>query len=293
MHRTTGVGTLRLFLIGSTIAVLCGCASAPSPTKASPNPKPAPPTDIELVRLDLSATLQSRQTVAVDNPYGDVRLRFGGFKDEIEIHSVAQEPALAHPIALQPGVVDGRYLIAPRLPANTLVAEGQRLDLVVFVPLGHSVTARTERGIIESRGIRADIDLHSVSGDIAIRGTQGSIHAATGAGNIEASLLSAPPGAKQKLATSTGEIVLAVNDKLDADIEMATSAAFATEYSLKIDQLPGKEPNKRAFASIGEANSSLIVESRRGEIRLLRWTGFTSADGTPVEEDEQADTDSD
>jgi hypothetical protein len=287
------VGTLRLFLIGSVIAVLCGCASAPSSPNTSPVAEAAPPLDTQLVRLDLSAVLEADQAVVVDNPYGDVRLRFGGYKDQLEIHAVAQEPQRAKAIALQPGVVDGRYLIAPRLPANTLVAEGQRLDLVIFVPLGHPVVARTERGVIESRGIRADIDLHSVSGDIAIRGTKGSVHAETGAGNIEASLLSAPPGAKQRLATGTGEIVLAVNDKLDAEIEMATSAAFATEYSLKVEQLPGKEPNKRAFASIGEENSSLIVESRRGEIRLLRWTGFTSADGTPVEEDEQADTDSD
>jgi hypothetical protein len=287
------VGTLRLFLIGSTFAVLCGCASAPLSPTTSPVAERASPPDAQLVRLDLSATLEAGQAVAVDNPYGDVRLRFGGYEDKLEIHSVAQEPDRAKPIALQPGVVDGRYLIAPRLPAGTLVVEGQRLDLVVFVPLGHPVVARTERGVIESRGIRADIDLHSTSGDIAIRGTKGSVHAETGAGNIEASLLSAPRGAKQRLATGTGEIVLAVNDKLDAEVEMATSAAFATEYSLKIKQLPGKEPNKRAFASIGEENSSLLVESLRGEIRLLRWTGFTSADGTPVEEDEQADTDSD
>lgn len=247
----------------------------------------------ELIRQDFSATLTDAQPVVVDNPYGDVRLRFGGYKEQLEIQVVAQKPAKASSILVQPGIADGTYRIAPRLPPDTLVVEGQRLDLVVFVPLGHPVSVRTESGVIESRGIRAAIDLRSTSGNISIRGTKGEIHAETGPGTIEASLLHAAPGSHQRLATSTGSIVLAVNDDLDARVQLATSAAFATEYSLQIERLPGQEPNKRAIALIGEQESELIVESRRGEIRLQRWTGFRTADGRPVEEDEEADTDSD
>ncbi len=260
---------------------------------ARPELVDAPTAPFELVRQDFSAHLATAQAVVVDNPYGDVRLRFGGYEDQLEIHAIAQRPDKATPILLQPAVVDGSYRIAPRLPANSLVAEGQRLDLVIFVPLGHAVDARTESGVIESRGIRADIDLRSTSGDISIRGTKGRIKAETGPGTIEASLLRAPPGSLQHFTTSTGSIVLAVNDDLDANLEMSTSAAFATEYSLQIEHLPGREPNKRAIARIGEDRADVVVESRRGEIRLQRWSGFRTADGKPVEDDEEADTDND
>ncbi len=248
---------------------------------------------IELVRFDFSTVLSASVPVAIDNPYGDVRLRFGGYEQHLEIHAVAQEPERSTPIALQPGVIDGSFRIAPRLPPDTLIADGQRLDLVVFVPLGHAVSVRTERGAIESRGVHADIDLRSTSGDIAIRGTKGRINAETGPGTIEASLLHAPSGSRQRLATSTGTIILAVNDDLGANLELSTSAVFATEFSLRIDRFPGKEPNKRAIARIGDGDANIIVESRRGEIRLLRWTGFRTADGQPIEDDKQADTDSD
>ena len=90
-----------------------------------------------------------------------------------------------------------------------------------------------------------------------------------------------------------GRIVLAVSDQLDANLELSTSAVFATEFSLRVENLPGQEPNKRATAQIGEGKADIFVESRRGEIRLLRWTGFTTVNGKPVDEDEQADTDSD
>ncbi|HQY54767.1 MAG TPA: hypothetical protein PLU65_06015 [Dokdonella sp.] len=288
---------MRVFLLASFLLGICGCASLPPAVSKQGADPPAEPVAAaaagQLIRQDFSARLGSGQAVSVNNPYGDVRLRFGGYQDELEINTVAQQPPQAAAILLEPGVVDGIYRIAPRLPADTLIAEGQRLDLVVFVPLGHNVRVRTESGVIESRGIRADIDLHSARGNIAIRGTSGSINAETGPGTIEASLLRAPPGSRQHLATSTGFIVLAVSDELDANLELSTSAVFATEFSLRVENLPGQEPNKRATAQIGEGKADIFVESRRGEIRLLRWTGFTTVNGKPVDEDEQADTDSD
>jgi hypothetical protein len=288
---------LRTRLFGGVFVALCGCAWAtagtdtPASTSAS-----ADGTDIRIVRQDVSSTLPAGQALVIDNPYGDVRLRFGGYENVLELHAVAQQPAAARAIVLQPAVDGGRYRIAPRLPQGTLVAPGQRLDMVILVPLGHSVSVHTERGLIESHGVRADIDLRSTAGDIAVRGTQGGVNAETGPGSIEASLGKAPAGSRQRLATSTGNIVLAVDDGLDAHLDMATSAAFATEYSLQITHLPAQEPNKRAHALIGDDRASIVVESRRGEIRLLRRSGFMSTDpesGQKEETEEEADSDSD
>lgn len=263
---------------------LGACDRAPHP--ASPAAAKIPASEDKLAasivttRGDYVATLPVGQAIVIDNPYGDVRVRFGGFEHKIDAHAVLQEPAGAAHIALKPAVADdGTYSIAPRLPAGATVGEGQRLDLSVFVPEGHALRVRTEQGLIDVHGVHGDVDLKSTAGDINLRGIRGAIHGETGEGAIEASLESAPRNASQRLATTTGNIQVGVDDRFNAALDMATSAQFATDYSLDITPLAGQEPNKRARALIGANVSKLVLESRRGEIRLLRRSGFTAVGG--------------
>lgn len=284
---------MKSLVVGVALCALQACAHVPSARQehapaAQADATPSPE------RRDFSATLAEDQIVTIDNPYGDVRLRFGGYAHALEIHAVVQQSATATPIAIEPADDGARYLLAPRLPAGALLAEGQRVDLVAFVPLGHTVDVRTEHGLIESRGVHGDVDLASVAGDIAIRGTQGRVLASTGAGSIEASFDTAPKASRQRLQTTTGNIVLAIDDRLDATLEMATSGVFATEFSLDVERLAGQEPNKRARAVVGtdDRKARIDISSLRGEIRLLRRSAFTSPGGKPVEQ-EQEDADSD
>jgi len=286
---------MRTVVFAAALAALHGCAHVDAGRPAAPPPSPAPSAQAATAqpeRLDFSATLADGEAVTIDNPYGDVRLRFGGFAHALEIHAVLQQPANATPIAVQPGEASGRYRFAPRLPTGAIAVEGQRLDVVAFIPLGHAVAVRTEQGLIESHGVRGDIDLESVSGDIAIRGTQGRVQAQTGVGAIEASFNAAPKASRQRLATSTGNIVLAIDDRLDAALELATSGVFATEFSLDVERLANQEPNKRARTVIGDDDAHIIVESRRGEIRLLRRSAFTPLGGKSTDQ-EYEDNDSD
>jgi hypothetical protein len=254
---------------------------------------------INASRPEFNATLTAGQAIVVDNPYGDVAARFGGFENKAEVHAVLQEPTGAAPIEFLPRVnKDGLYEVTPRLPAGVTIAEGQRIDLEVFVPEGHDISVRTGSGLIEVKGVHGNVDIKSESGNISLRGIKGAITAETGDGQIDASLSSAPRKSSQRLATRTGDINIAVDDRLDAELDMATSALFGTEYSLKVTRLPGQEPNKRARVVIGEDHSRLTVESRRGQIRVSRRSKFISAGdansvATERQEEEQEDNDSD
>jgi len=69
---------------------------------------------------------------------------------------------------------------------------------------------------------------------------------------------------------------------------------FATEYSLHVTQRPGEEPNKRARSVIGRDTARVALESKRGEIRLLRRASFVTANGkhiaaSPETEDNDSD----
>jgi DUF4097 and DUF4098 domain-containing protein YvlB len=172
--------------------------------------------------------------------------------------------------------------------------EGQRLDMSVLVPEGHDLRVRTEHGLIDVRGVHGNVDLASVAGDITLRGIKGAIQAQTRDGTIEASLATAPRGAQQRLATTTGTLQVGVDDELDAALQLATSAQFATDYSLQVEPRTGEEPNKIARTVIGENHSTLVLDSKRGEIRLLRRARFTSVgEAAPADAQDQEDNDSD
>lgn len=255
--------------------VVLGCASDPARLDAPAGVASVESASASFERGVLEARLGEVAGLAIVNPYGDVRLRFGGYEDRVLVQYVEQRPAQAAPITLDFAAEHGR--LQARLPAHEVLLPGQRLDLVVFVPKGYAVRVQTETGAIEGRGIQGDVDFVSGEGAIAFRAIAGRIRAETGGGTIEGQLEPAPEGSAQRIATRTGAITLAVPEALNAAVELATSGVFATEFSLEVEALPGQEPNKRARAAIGKPLATLAVESKRGEIRLLRRAAFRPA----------------
>ncbi len=278
--------TARAFVLGAAaLALLAACNRGPHPLQPQPPAVQTPSASqavavvaaIATTRSDYSATLPQGQAITIDNPYGDVHVRFGGYEHKIEIHAVLQETMGVTHIALAPGPTGAGYAVGPRLPAGATLRDGQRLDLSIFVPENHPLTVRTEHGLIDVHGVHGDVDLKSTAGDIDLRGIHGAIQAETGEGTIEAALGTAPRNSNQRLATTTGDIQVGVDDRLDADVDMATSALFATDYSIQVTRHPGEEPDKHARTVIGANASKLVLESRRGQIRLVRRAGFTVA----------------
>ena len=227
-------------------------------------------------RRDDSFKLPAGQAIQVDNPYGSVYLRFGGYEHQLDIRSTVQQPDGAAVITFLPMARDGRFNVAPLLPEGVVLAEGQRIDLVLYVPQAHPVTVRTAAGVIESRGVKSDIDLTTDSGEIAVRGTDGTVQARTGDGRIEVTLEDrARPGSVQRIVSRTGTVTVNVSDKLDAEVRLSTSHQFSTDYSLAVEHRDGQEPNKVATAVVGAPKSGkdkaqLVLESLVSEIRLQR-----------------------
>lgn len=265
---------LRVALLSVALAATPVCAAGTEAENRSDNR-----AEVAVQRSDLSNIVPAGQGIVIDNPYGDVRLRFGGYAHAVDIHATFQQRAGIPAITLEPRNDKGQHLIAPRLPEGATLADDQRVDLVVYVPERHPVRVRTERGVIEGRGVKSDLELTSTDGDIVLRGIDGTVQAETGGGTLEVSLNPAKPGSRQRLATRTGNILIGVNDLLDATLRMATSGVFATEYSLDINRRPGEEPNKEATTTIGSGNAELVLESRRGEIRILRRADYSPVPG--------------
>lgn len=273
--------TVRSFLLIPLAAVGLVAAMLASPSLLAAEPVQEEMTTMrEPIRRDDSFKLPAGQAIQVENVYGSVYLRFGGYEDQLDIRSTVQQPEGAAAIDFQPAERDGRFVVVPRLPGGVALAEGQRIDLVLYVPKGHPVTARSVFGVIESRGLKSDIDLVADTGDIAVRGTDGTVQARTSEGKIEVTFEgTARPGSVQRLSSRTGNIAVIVSDKLDAEVRLSTSQQFATDYSLNVEHLDGKEPNKIATAVVGKPKSGkdkaqVVLETLVSEIRLVRRTVF-------------------
>lgn len=271
---------MRGYAAFAVLASLClaSCAQAPlrgpegTPAMVDAS-RPGASTMPEFERSLDTATLTPGQAIRFENPYGDVRLRFGGYEHLVEWRGVYQQGDVPTRITLE-AVKGETFTIRARLPDGATLAPTQRVDITAYVPQGHDVNVSTERGLIEARGLTANFHARSASGPIAFRGIGGTIDVETGAGTIEGQLDPVAAGSRHRIVNTTGNIVLGLPSALDAELALATSGIFATEFSLEVTPLPGQEPNKQARAVIGKAKGHIEVASKRGEIRLLRRAEF-------------------
>lgn len=260
---------ISLFLPAATPAIAQEAVSAED---AAQMPEP--------VREDLSFKVRVDVPIDVVNPYGDVNVRFGGYEHAFDMHTTLQQPNGAARIEMTPVERGGRFVVEPRLPAGVALADGQRLDLVLYVPKGHALTVRTDFGTIDSRNTKSDIDLGSKTGNIFVRGNDGMVVAESTEGNITATLtVAARPGSRQRFASRTGKVSVEVTDAMNLEALLSSSNPFATDYSLQVEHLDGQEPNKRARAVIGKPGegkdkAEMALESLVGDVRLTRRTVF-------------------
>jgi hypothetical protein len=222
-------------------------------------------------------TLANGQKVLIKNELGDVRLRFGGFEHQLEITSVAQAPVASAFASWKFDAATGSVVTS--LLQDAPAKAGQRIDMVLWIPKGHDVDVQTLNGLVEVRGIRANVSVRSNAGAITARGVEGALDLQTGGGSIEVTVTDAISTHTQKLITSTGVITAAFHPSFRGDLKLASSGLFASEFSTLVSPQLGQEPNKTASVRIGEGNggNQFEISSKRGEIRLYRGVEYVES----------------
>jgi hypothetical protein len=281
---------LRLLSCVLALSIFSACRSVP--TALAPLAQPAPPAPSanldaprfpeEPTRSRMIDQLQPGKALRIINEFGEVRVRFGGFEHALEATAVAQAPIGAAIPVMRYDAALGEIKTA--LPNSDAQIAGQRIDVTVFVPEQHALSVQSLQGLIEVRGLRADLQARSESGAIFVRGVSGAIDLQTGSGVIEAAIFETPVNRPQRLETRTGSISVSFAPDYSALVTLASSGLFATEYSLSVEPLPGQEPNKAATALIGAAAAGpmhpnpITISSKRGDIRLFRRAAFIEPD---------------
>jgi len=216
--------------------------------------------------------------VTVDNPYGNIYARFGGYENQVETLATVQRLETDLPeLEVVFRHVDGGLEVTVA-PAGAAEAQGapeprktrDRVDLVLFVPQGASLHARTEADRIEVKGLEGDLVAESEKGDIWVRKIKGNVQARTERGQISAMLETGVTAAPQKFSTVTGEIEVHLWEDADMNVTIATSGEISTDFSIRIEHHRFEEPGKHAVAVVGKGGPELSLYSKRGRVRLLR-----------------------
>jgi DUF4097 and DUF4098 domain-containing protein YvlB len=154
--------------------------------------------------------------------------------------------------------------------------------MVVLVPTGLTVRARTDRGLLESVGLESDVDLESAAGDVRVRSTNGRVTAHSERGEISAMLVGGATEAPQRLTSVTGAIEVWVSDGSALNVTMATSGRLISDFSMVVEHRDHEEPDKVATARVGSGGHSLEVRSRRGDVALRRVVPAEQLSVTPA-----------
>ena len=271
-------------LLGHGLAVtLLVLASAPADVANG-----MPVQGFNVHRVEWTGAVEPGQLLSVTNPFGDLRLRFGGYQGQVEIQGAIQQLRSNVPVLELSASRDahGHVSLSVEQPATASEPEtgvsfevAGRADLVVFVPEGTPVTARTTHGVIDAKGVRSGIDLASDAGSITLKSIMGPIRAMSVSGHVSVVLEPLVHAGPQSLETVTGDISVFVGDDANLAVSAATSGEFCTEFSIEIAHRPLEEPNKAATLVFGAGEQHLTINSKRGRIRLRRRPG-TSTPGT-------------
>lgn len=284
------------------VAVVCltfaaGALGAPG---APPDDPPAGPGWTKET-LQWFVDVEEGSALRVTNPFGNVYARFGGYEPRVELLATVQRidrdlpplevrrddsgPGLVVTVARQAAGAAGDAGNAGGAGA----AEGDasrdprgrdRIDLVVFVPLGVAFDVTTRDGDVQAKGVRSDVTVTSETGDIRLRSIRGHVQATSDRGDIAVSLENATTDKPQRLATVTGDIEVYLWEDAAYDVRAATSGEISTDFSMDIEHRRFEEPGKHATALVGGGGPRLELWSRRGRVKLLRSPkNFTPDEG--------------
>lgn len=217
----------------------------------------------------------SAKVLKVNNPIGDIRLRFGGYGDEFELIAMVQHIESVGQIRVSEKIEgDTYYLGVERFDKKTgeIITVKQndkaRIDFTVFVPIGRQIYATTEHGLAEARKMRDPVVLKTQSGQIFLRDNKNTIQATTVSGDIIGNLVKIESQEKQTFKTVTGLIDIWISEDAKHDVSMATSGDIISEFSTTMKRDLSKEPNKLVKVKTNGGGSEIEAYSKKGQIAL-------------------------
>ncbi|MCP4902320.1 MAG: DUF4097 family beta strand repeat protein, partial [bacterium] len=207
------------------------------------------------------------------------RARFGGYEGKVEVIAMVQDFATEEPplmLETAESKLGAEVTVGYRTTADSKLVtirdqkQLKRADLVVFVPLGISLKATTDHGMVEVKGVKSNVHVTTNSGDVWIRGITGELDVSTVSGPVLAVFRERDAERDQSIVTETGDVTVSLNNDVNLKIVASTSGRISTDFSMKIDHKPGESRIKHGTTVIGKGAAALRLTSGNGHIHLIR-----------------------
>jgi hypothetical protein len=218
------------------------------------------------------------EVIEVENVFGDLRIR-GAATDQVEVTAVLQH-VVGDPRRLRVAIDESGPALAVSVvverdptvaaPASeTAEMRRRRVDLVVMVPATAELRAWTDGGLLEVKGVDADVAAQTESGRILLK-VGGGARVRSERGDVEVVFANANWDQAPEIVTGTGEALIWLPRMASVAASIATRGEISTDYSLSIARDPNEERLKLAEARIDGGEFPLHIQSTRGRVRLLR-----------------------
>jgi DUF4097 and DUF4098 domain-containing protein YvlB len=173
---------------------------------------------------------------------------------------------------------------------------GRSARLLVSVPRGTDLTARSGDGSIDVEGVDGKIDLHSsdgriearaVAGDVSVSTSDGSIrldghftalHARTSDGRINVTTSSARAERDWDLSTSDGTITLDVPKGFGAELDARTSDGRIHLEEVAVSNVTGPLRKNAVRGRLGDGGAAVRMRTSDGSITLRSGRPSGTAD---------------
>lgn len=228
--------------------------------------------------------LVKAKNIIIDNPFGEVRLRYGDGTDIIEYNAIYQQLQTDQELVINHHKENGTLTIKSELnqkKSEETTVESKpknhqgksRVDLLVYIPQNKNLVVKTDQGLIEAKGLKTNTNLESKSGKITVKKHVGPL--STHNINGETVLILEDQGIEnQKFSSVYGPISALIDESSNLKISASTSGDITSDFSTKITKQRNEEPNKTAIISLNKAKSTIVFYSKRGNIAIREYKHY-------------------
>ena len=225
--------------------------------------RPATAKEIEIRSMLGTITAQP----AKDDSVRVVALRYGDGKDDVMVKVLDRGERLticaAHPKSRSSDGTVGCGTAVPSPNGRKDIHGDARVNFVVQIPAGYRLVARAVDGRVEARGMRDDVEVSTINGDVSIE-TAGAAEAKTMNGNIEARI-GRLASHDNSFETLHGNVTLSLPSNTAAALR-AESVTGSIQSDLAIQ--PREMRRSRLIGTLGAGGPELRVKTVAGNVML-------------------------
>src|SRR5581483_6371582 len=259
----------------------------------------ASPACVDLVSADIGRviardekhfTVEGRPEVSVSTFDGSIEVRPWDRKDvEVVVEKRAATKESADTIEVDAKQNGNAISVDVRVPARHAFGfhMSRSAKLIVSLPAGSDLAAKSGDGSIDVERISGKIDLHSGDGSIKARSLEGDVTVTTGDGSVTADgrfpslrahsgdgslRISAAPGSSTAtdcdVSTGDGSVGFEIPNDLNAELDAHTGDGRIRLYGVSVSNVNGELRRNSVRGRLGAGGATLRIRTGDGSITL-------------------------